>query len=274
MNMNCIPISLKEKLNNEAKSKCVSVSSLITSILSDYFKLKMHTIFQVSTTGALVAGVFDKEVSVGDLLKHGDFGLGTFAGLDGEMVILDGKVYQAHGNGVVANAPSDAGAPFAVITDFLSDKSGVLNNVASFDDLGKKCDFFRISDNLFYAIRIDGIFSEVMVRAVNPPKSGSSLTDAAQSQSVFTFNDVKGTLVGIWSPAFSSEFSVKGYHFHLISDDHTKGGHVLEVKADNLNIQVEDLNEFRLVLPENELFLKSDLSKNISAELDAAERSH
>lgn len=56
MNADDLPISLKEKLNEEAQSKGVKVSSLITSILADYFNLKMHTVFQISTTGALVAG--------------------------------------------------------------------------------------------------------------------------------------------------------------------------------------------------------------------------
>jgi hypothetical protein len=51
-------------------------------------------------------------------LEHGDCGLGTFANLDGEMVVLDGRVYQVQGTGRVSEDSPDAGAPFDVVTRF------------------------------------------------------------------------------------------------------------------------------------------------------------
>lgn len=269
-----LPMSLKQALDAKASSSNQTTDKLIASILSEHLKMKVHTVFQISTSGALVAGVYDKEVAVGALLKHGNFGLGTFAGLDGEMVALDGRVYQTHGSGKVGQAGADAGIPFAVMTDFSPDKTGKIKAIASFSDLETKCDSFRKSDNIFYAFRLHGRYKRIQTRAVNAPKPGVSLVDAAKSQSEFVFNDVVGTLVGIWSPTFSSEFSVAGYHFHFISDDHTHGGHVLDVQADELDLQVETLNDYHLVLPETESFLKADLSKDISAELNSAERSH
>lgn len=269
-----LPLSLKQALDAKASSNNQSTDSLIASILSEHLKIKVHTVFQVSTSGALVAGVYDKEVTVGALLEHGNFGLGTFAGLDGEMVALDGRVYQTHGSGQVCQACADAGVPFAVITDFSPDKTGQIKAISNFSDLEIQCDGFRSSNNIFYAFRLHGCYKQIKTRAVNAPKPGVSLVDAAKSQSEFVFNDVVGTLVGIWSPTFSSEFSVAGYHFHFISDDHTHGGHVLEVEADELDLQVELLNDFHLILPETESFLKADLSKDIAAELNSAERSH
>lgn len=269
-----LPLSLKKALDEEAEQSAQSVESLILSILSDHLNLKLHTIFQVSTSGALVAGVYDKEVTISTLLQHGDFGLGTFAGLDGEMVILDGRAYQIHGSGNVSVAGPDAGAPFAVVTAFAADRTAAIEAISSFSDLEAKCDPFRISDNIFHAFRLDGHFKHLKTRAVCPPKPGATLIDAAKTQSEFVFENVSGTLVGIWSPVFSSQFSVAGYHFHFISDDRARGGHVLEVKADKLELQVENLTDFRLALPETEHFLKADLSKDIAAALNSAERSH
>ncbi len=269
-----IPVSLKEALDEEAKRKNISRDGLISSILADHVQLNVHTVFQVSTSGALVAGVYDQEVTVGALLEHGDFGLGTFAGLDGEMVVLDGQVYQAHGSGQVTEARAEAGAPFAVITRFTPDMSGSIAGVTSFSDLEARCDAFRTSDNIFYALRLHGRFSHIRTRVVNPPTPGVALTEAAKSQSEFVLEDISGTLVGIWSPVFSSQFSVEGYHFHFISDDHQHGGHVLDVKADHLDFQIENLNDFRLVLPETEAYLKANLDRDIAAELNAAERGH
>jgi alpha-acetolactate decarboxylase len=95
-----------------------TLSSVVTSALSQYLGVRVHTLFQVSTSGALVAGLYEKEVDVKSILEHGDFGLGTFANLDGEMVVLDGRVYQVQGTGRVSEASPDAGAPFAVVTRF------------------------------------------------------------------------------------------------------------------------------------------------------------
>lgn len=269
-----IPMSLQKLLDEEARQKNISTDKLILSVLTHHVKLNIHTVFQVSTSGALVAGVYDKEVTVGTLLEHGDFGLGTFAGLDGEMVVLDGHVYQAHGSGKVTEATGDAGAPFAVITEFTPDKSDTITGIGSFDDLEARCDAFRSSDNIFYALRLHGRFSRIKTRVVNPPAPGVALTEAAKSQSEFVFEDVSGTLVGIWSPAFASEFSVQGYHFHFISDGRDQGGHLLDVKADTLDFQIEALTDYHLVLPETEAYLKANLGRDIAAELNAAERGH
>ena len=45
-------------------------------------------------------------------------------------------------------------------------------------------------------------------RAVSPPKDHGRLLDAAKTQKEFDFRDAEGTLVGIYSPAFSGAFSV------------------------------------------------------------------
>jgi acetolactate decarboxylase len=70
-------------------------------------------LFQVSTLEALKEGVFDGAMTIGALLEHGDFGLGTFDRLDGEMVVLDGVVYQVAADGSVHVANDSARTPFA-----------------------------------------------------------------------------------------------------------------------------------------------------------------
>jgi acetolactate decarboxylase len=269
-----IPISLKAVLEQEAARARCNISSVVTAALAQYLEKPIHTVFQVSTSGALVAGVYDREVSVEAILKHGNFGLGTFANLDGEMVVLDGHVYQVKGSGQVLEAPADAGAPFAVLTWFEPETDVSISQVSSFKGLEERCDRFRRSGNIFYAIRLDGSFRRVRTRAVNPPEPGTRLIDAAKAQSEFAFNDIEGTLVGLWSPGFSSAFSVAGYHLHFLSADRKHGGHLLDVEADALRLQVEALTDFHLTLPESEAFLNADLSKNTAEELAYAEQAH
>ena len=269
-----LPASLKSALDYEAARSGRTTSSVITAALAQYLAKPIHTVFQVSTSGALVAGVYDREVSVQTILEHGNFGLGTFANLDGEMVVVDGHVYQIQGTGHVTEAARDAGAPFAVVAWFDADTDVSIPSVASFRDLEVCCDGFRHSGNIFYALRLDGRFKRVRTRAVNPPQRGTRLVDAAKAQSEFTFADVDGTLVGLWSPGFASAFSVAGYHFHFLSADRQHGGHLLDLQADTLQLKVEALNSFHLALPETEAFLKADLSKNTAEELAYAEQAH
>jgi acetolactate decarboxylase len=269
-----VPASLVSALHAEATRTGETASSVVTAALAQYLGTPIHTLFQVSTSGALVAGIYSGVVSVQSILKHGDFGLGTFANLDGEMVVLDGRAYQVQGSGKVSEAASGAAAPFAVVTRFDPEVDVRTAAVASIAALGKCCDEHRTSGNIFYAIRLDGHFDHVRARAVSPPGDHARLIDAAKAQAEFTFADIGGTLVGLWSPRFSGAFSIPGYHFHFLSDDRRHGGHLLDCSAGALRLRVEALTDFHLALPENEKFLRADLSKNTSEELAYAEQGH
>jgi acetolactate decarboxylase len=269
-----IPTSLKATLDNEVARTKGSTSSVITAALAQYLGTPIHTLFQVSTSGALVEGVYSGVIDVKAILGHGDFGLGTFADLDGEMVVLDGRVYQVQGSGRVSQAAPDAAAPFAVVTHFSPEVDVGIESVTSLRDLTSRCDTERSSSNIFYAFRLDGRFTSIRARAVNPPGEGTRLIEAAKAQSEFQFSNVVGTLVGLWSPGFSSAFSVPGYHFHFLSEDRQRAGHLLDCAAGSLRLRMEALTDFHLALPEIESFLKADLSRNAANELAYAEQAH
>jgi acetolactate decarboxylase len=269
-----IPQSISNALVDRASKRGAAIETIVNLALSEYLNTPLHTLFQVSTSGALVAGVYDKQVSVQTILEHGDFGLGTFAHLDGEMVVLDGHAYQVLGTGAVAEASPYAWAPFAVVTRFSPETNVTVGPVSSFLELQRLCDPHRKSGNLFYALRLDGNFARIRIRAVNRAAPRARLLDAAKAQSEFSFENISGTLVGLWSPGFSSAFSVAGYHLHFLSSDHQHGGHVLDLEAEQLQLQLETLNDFHLVLPESRSFLRADLSKNTADELAYAERAH
>jgi acetolactate decarboxylase len=269
-----IPTSLKIALEREISCVGGNESATITAALAIYLDTPVHTLFQVSTSGALVAGVSSGAVSAKTILDHGDFGLGTFADLDGEMVVLDGHVYRVQGSGRVTQAVPNAQAPFAVVTRFAPQIDVEVGPFATLAALQAWCDRFRNSGNIFYAFRLDGRFSSIRTRAVSPSRKGVHLVDAAKSQSEFNFSNIDGTLVGLWSPGFSSAFSIAGYHFHFISEDRQHGGHLLGCAADRLQLRMEALNNFHLALPENESFLKADLSKSTAEELAYAEQAH
>jgi len=274
--MMLVPISksLQSALETLSKETGEPISQLVSDTLSRCLGIPLHTLFQVSTSGALVQGVYERAVSSNLLLNYGDFGLGTFENLDGEMVVLDGAIYQVRSDGKVTKIEKDVGTPFAVVTHFVADQDQMIQNASSFKDLTKICDRYRDSDNLFYAFRIDGLFGHVHTRAMRETLEGLPLAKAAAIQPEFEFTGVDGTLVGIWAPQFSSALNIAGYHFHFLSEDRSKGGHLLECSGKHLRIRVERLNDFHLSLPESEEFLRADLTKDTSTDLAYAEQVH
>jgi acetolactate decarboxylase len=218
--------------------------------------------------------VYQEAVSSSLLLRHGDFGLGTFDGLDGEMVVLEGVVYQVRSDGTVHSIDGDTGTPFAAVLYFAPDESVLLPNVSDFAELCSICDKRRPSQNLFYAFRVDGTFTRIRTRAMRRTQSGISLKTAAATQPEFEFKDVVGTLVGFWSPQFASSIDIPGYHFHFLSQDRTEGGHVLECAGSDLHLQWEAVKDFHLSMPDTEEFLRADLTTDLSKDLSAAEGDH
>src|SRR6266699_2101491 len=152
----------------------------------------MSTLYQISTTSALVEGVYSGSIPSSVLLDHGDFGLGTFEDLDGEMVILDGQIYQVTDK--VQHRTDDFLVPFASITHFRAKSSFEIDNVTTLKDAELACDQQRISDTLFYALRWDGLFETIPARAVHTVPQDTRLLDAAKTQLEFHFENIEGTL--------------------------------------------------------------------------------
>lgn len=269
-----IPESLSEALEKRSRATGEDTETFVMRVLQRVLGKPLHTLFQVSTSRALVQGVYQEAVSSARLLCHGDFGLGTFDQLDGEMVILQGVVYQIRSDGTVHRIDGDIGTPFATVLYFSPDVDVLVEGINSFAALCSICDKHRDSQNVFYAFRVDGVFSSIHTRAMRRTQNGVSLKTAAVTQPEFRFENVEGTLVGFWSPQFVASVDIPGYHFHFLSKDRTKGGHVLECAGSNLSLQVETVKELHLSLPDTEEFLRADLTADVSKDLSAAEENH
>ncbi len=254
-----------------AERSGTSLDRLINAALGEYLSSDNHRIYQISTSTALVEGVYAGAVPSTVLLQHGDFGLGTFEDLDGEMVILDGVIYQVLSDGRVLDRKDSFPIPFAVIARFREEASFEIDDLNSLEAIQGACNSHRESDNLFYALRLDGVFDRIRTRAVGGIRPGTKLLEAAKAQKEFEFTNIEGTLVCIWSPSYSSSFNVPGYHFHFLSKDRAKGGHVLDCSAKALRVGLQTLCEYDVQLPNRGEFLSTDLSKDPTAALKKAE---
>ena len=209
-------------------------------------------LFQVATIESLLAGDYDGLMTCGRLAKRGDFGLGTFDKLDGEMIVLDGVIYQAKLDGTIVPIDPGVTTPFAAVTTFDADATSEPLEAMTFAELRQRVDGMLTSLGRPYAVRIDGVFRLAVIRSVprqSPPYV--PLTEALKGQAIRELHDVRGTLVGFVIPAYLAHLNVVGHHYHFISEDRQVGGHVLDVIPERVTISVDDCSSLQVLLPED-----------------------
>ncbi len=230
-------------------------------------------LFQVSTIDALMQGLYDGELTVAKLQDHGDFGLGTFHGLDGEMVALDGHFYRIGSDGICREVEGSALTPFAAITFFETDVLLALGEPLDYAQLQAFLDAALPTPNVFYAIKVTGTFEYLKARSVpKQEKPYPPLAEVVKSQPTFEFENARGTLIGFRCPAYVKGINVPGYHFHFIDEKKQSGGHVLECRIRQAAIEIDLTSAFHLVLPHSEEFYELDLTANKEKELEKVEK--
>jgi acetolactate decarboxylase len=171
----------------------------------------------------------------------------------------------------VHEVPDDATTPFAVVTRFGYPDALMLDAVTDLAALTGAVDAMRDSANVFFAVRVDGHFDAVHVRAACRTAPGVRLAVATEQQSEFELAGVDGTMVGFWSPPFASGVEIAGYHLHFLTDDRTAGGHVLDCRGRGLRVRVQEESDVHLALPDTAAFRDADLTHDPTADLDRAE---
>jgi len=224
-------------------------------------------LYQSSTMGALLDGVYDGDVTIAEILQHGDFGLGTFNHLDGEMVILDGICHHLRADGSAVIAADTERTPFAAVTRFKTDHSLTFTSPTTRSEALARIDELIGSENLMYAIRIAGQFNEISTRTVmaqTPPYPPLIKATAGQAENRCT--DVSGTLAGFRLPDYDQGISVAGYHLHFLDDGRSQGGHALDFQMSHGQARVCVISELHLSLPRTADFLAANLATADSAE--------
>ena len=228
-------------------------------------------IVQISTIDALLQGVYDGPTTLSELNAYGDFGIGTFNALDGEMVLLDGKFYQVKASGKVVQPEEEVQTPFATVTFFETDNSCKVSNL-DYPGLKSTLDSLLDSPNLFYAIRLTGTFPHVKTRSVPEQQQPyPPLVEVTRQQPEFSKKNVTGTLVGFYAPPFVTGINVPGYHLHFLSEDRSFGGHVLGFEMKKGELFLDQISSFSIELPESGDFMNLDFGKDRSDELKKVE---
>lgn len=209
-----------------------------------------HVLFQASTIGALLDGAFDGDLSFAELAKHGDLGLGTLNHLDGEMIALDGEFFRADVDGAINRIAAAERTPFAVVTRFDPEVEARIEGPLRHAELLARLDALVPPGTSSCAVRLDGHFEFVRARSVPPQRPPyRPLAEVVADQHVFELADVAGTMLGFRFPAYVEGIEVAGYHLHFISEDRSRGGHVLDSRPGGLQVRLDPSNDLHVELP-------------------------
>lgn len=258
----CVSVTLHDKTGQQKEREVTS-----------FKEARPQGLTQVATIDSLLAGVYDGVMSFEELKKNGDFGIGTFNRLDGEMVMFSGDVYQVCADGRVYR-PSDAmTTPFASVMFFDPNYKTQVSGPLDYEGLSDSVDELCPQKNIPIAVHIRGKFSSMKTRSVpaqNAPYP--PLVEVTRNQPEFELGKVEGDVIGYRLPDYLKGINVPGYHLHFLSADRKTGGHILAMELDSGKIEVQQVHDFRLILPKNSAgFAEADLSRDRSSELKEVE---
>ena len=232
-------------------------------------------VYQVSTMTALLDGVYDGDFSLGEIHEHGDFGIGTFNKLDGELIGFDGEFYRLRSDGTATPVKEEDKSPFCSITFFETEITHRVNRQLTLEVLEQELDKLLPSKNVFYAIRMDGVFKKVQTRTVEvQEKPYVPMIEAVKTQPIFDFENIEGTIAGFRTPQYAHGIAVAGYHLHFIDKNRSTGGHVFDYTVENATIRISKKQYLNLRLPETEEFFKADIDRaDLASDIAEAEGS-
>jgi acetolactate decarboxylase len=213
-------------------------------------------VYQYSLFTALANSIYDGTLTVAGVKTKGDMGLGTYNGLDGEMIVNNGKVYQFPASGKVTMPDDKTLVPFTVVKFFQPDFVVETGTVTDYPVLKKLAEKQFSSPNYIYALKVSGTFSRIKCGSAEKQELPyeKTLSEAIANRPVFESENIQGILVGFWFPEYVGGVNIPGFHLHFISADETKAGHVLEFEAANLKIEIDQSSGLEFDLPETEAF--------------------
>ncbi|ALH97572.1 TPA: acetolactate decarboxylase [Staphylococcus aureus] len=232
-----------------------------------------NVLYQHGTLGTLMAGLLKGTASINELLQHGDLGIATLTGSNGEVIFLDGKAYHANEHKEFVELKGDELTPYATVTKFVADTSYETKDKSSeavFAEIKEK----MLSENLFSAVKISGLFKKMHVRmmpAQEPPYT--RLIDSARRQPEQTETYVKGSVVGFFTPELFHGIGSAGFHVHFANDDRNFGGHVLDFEVEDVKVEIQNIETFEQHFPiHDEDFINANIDyKDIADEIREAE---
>lgn len=213
--------------------------------------MDLHRLFQYSCLEAFDKLIYDGSMSIADLRTWGNFGLGCFNRLDGELIAFDGHFFHATADGRVRPAPEEALVSCVYIQHF-SPLYKLTERLIRYENLLDRVkNVYAHIGQPFFAIRLEGQFSFIRVRSIPPQtKPYPAIPEIVEKQMIFEYHDVLTTMAGFFFPSYTQGLTFQGFHLHFVTHDHQHGGHVLDFEAPEVKIEVDPIENYHLLLPD------------------------
>lgn len=219
---------------------------------------KQSTLFQVGTYTSLVHGVYHGEYTFAELAKHGDFGLGTFDGINGEMAAFDGVFYKLQEDGILKIANPDDITPFANVTFFNPTEQLAIQHIKNFEHLIQTIETNLTNKNVPHALRFDAHCDYVNFSIVRGQKKPyPPITEVQKTKIIEIKKDIAGTMIGFWIPKYFSPVAKTGLHLRFITENRTTGGQLHDIALKQATIHLQPLHKIEIYLPFLEDFSKA-----------------
>ena len=229
-------------------------------------------LYMSSPINALLEGFYRDDVTIATLREKGDFGIGTFNNLDGEMVALDGRYFQLDLDGNARPVGDDLKTPFSTVCQFQPTLTEEIAGPLSWEAFSAQLKTILPSDNMFTALHLQGRFRSVLTRSVPRTENYRPLSEATDHQKLRRFENVDGHLVGFYTPGFVPSVNVPGFHFHFIDRDFTAGGHLLNCEPEHLDVRLQVFFSMELTLPKTLDYLTASFTRDAKKDLEKAEK--
>jgi len=226
-----------------------------------------NMLYQIGTIRSLLTGVYEGDLRFDELAHYGNFGLGTFDAVNGEMIALDGCFYRIDAEGGAHVAAPHMKTPFAVVKHFKQTQPYELSKFNDLISLQKHITTILESRNIIYALRLKGNFIRASLRSEHPqPQGHKPLNETiAHVQTTFDFHHIEGTMVGFWFPEYMKAINVPGFHFHFLDASHQLGGHLFNIALQHGILEIMPLFDFGMHLIHTPLFEHVNLNNNDAA---------
>ncbi len=229
-------------------------------------------LYMSSPINALLEGFYRDDITIATLREKGDFGIGTFNNLDGELIALDGRFFQLDLDGNARPAGDDLKTPFSTVCQFQPALTEEIAGPLTWEDFSARLRTILPSDNMFTALHMRGRFRSVRTRSVPRTENYRPLSEATDHQKLRRFENADGHLVGFYTPGFVPSVNVPGFHFHFIDKEFSAGGHLLNCEPEHLDVRLQVFFSMELTLPKTLDYLTASFTRDAKKDLEKAEK--
>ncbi|MBG9996924.1 acetolactate decarboxylase [Pseudoalteromonas sp. NZS127_1] len=203
----------------------------------------------------LMNTIYEGNITAKEMKTLGDIGVGVSNHLNGELTAIDGVVYSIAADGTSTVAPDNLQAPYMSMVKFEPTHSITVKGITSFKALSDVISAEIESVNSFYVFKAKGTFELARLASAHGVEDEDvDFFKYLGGRQMYNLEQTKGTLVGIYTPDYLGTISIPGLHFHFQNGDNTVGGHLEDIRFDEMEFEVQEFDRINLALPNVEEF--------------------